>query len=313
MLRRINNLRIVYLGTPDFSVLPLEKIINESGHEVVAVVTNKDKPVGRKQVLTPPPVKVFASKYNIPVYQYDKIKVEGVEDLKKINPDIMITCAFGQILSQEILDIPKFGVINIHASLLPKYRGASPIHYAILNGEKTTGITIMKTDIGVDTGDIIYQKSVDISDNETCGELFDKLSSLGAECILEVLKRIDSADISFIKQDDSKATYSKIIKKQDALINWEDGAVVNYNKIRAFNPAPVAYCMLEGLPFKIYDAKIINEDFYAGKILQSKENLIIGCKNGSLSLLKVQKAGGKPMEIKEFLRGNKFEDNKDFV
>lgn len=306
-------MRIVYLGTPDFAVLPLERIVNESEHEVVAVVTNNDKPVGRKQILTPPPVKVLANKYNIPVYQYDKIKVEGVEDLKRINPDLMITCAFGQILSQEILDIPKFGVINIHASLLPKYRGASPIHYALLNGEKTTGITIMKTNIGVDTGDIIYQESIDIGDNETCGELFDRLSSLGAECVLKVLKRIDNTPLSIIKQDDSNATFSKIIKKQDAFINWEDGAVKNFNKIRAFNPAPVAYCMLDGLPFKIYEAKVINKDFTAGKILQSKDNLIIGCKNGSLSLLKVQKAGGKPMEIKEFLRGNKFEDNKDFV
>ncbi len=306
-------MRIVYLGTPDFAVLPLERIINDTNHEVVAVITNKDKPVGRKQILTPPPVKQLANKYNIPVYQYDKIRVEGVFDLKKINPDLMITCAFGQILSQEILDIPKEGVINIHASLLPKYRGASPIHYALLNGETSTGITIMKTDIGVDTGDIIYQKSIDISKNETCGELFDRLSTLGAECVLKVLEDLDKGAINCVKQDENLATYSKIIKKQDALITWEDGAEVNFNKIRAFNPSPCAYCMLEGLPFKIYQAEIIDKDFEAGKIYSSNGNLIIGCNKGSLSLLKVQKAGGKPMTIKEFLLGNKFEENKDFV
>lgn len=306
-------MRIVYLGTPDFAVLPLERILKDSKHEVVAVITNRDKPVGRKQILTAPPVKQLALKYNIPVYQYDKIRVEGVDELKKINPDLMITCAFGQILSQEILDIPKEGVINIHASLLPKYRGASPIHYALLNGEKRTGITIMKTDIGVDTGDIIYQKSIDIGENETCGELFDRLSILGAECILKVLDDLDNKTIKFIKQDENLATCSKIIKKQDALISWEDGAEVNFNKIRAFNPAPVAYCMIEGLPFKIFEAEIVDKDFEAGKIYSSNGNLIIGCGKGSLSLLKVQKAGGKSMMIKEFLLGNKFEDNKDFV
>ena len=157
-------MRIVYLGTPDFAVKPLEALLNLNNCEIIAVVTNRDKPVGRKQVLTPPPVKTVALQNNIPCFQYDKIRIEGISDLKNLSPDIMITCAFGQILSQEILDIPKYGVINIHASLLPKYRGASPIHYAILNGDTETGITIMKTDIGIDTGDIILQKSINIGE-----------------------------------------------------------------------------------------------------------------------------------------------------
>ncbi len=305
-------MRIVYLGTPDFAVLPLKAIYESGLYEVVGVVTNNDKPVGRKQVMTPPPVKVLAKSYDLPVFQYDKIRSEGVEDLKKLKPDIMITCAFGQILSQEILDIPKLGVINIHASLLPKYRGASPIHYALLNGEDETGITIMRTDIGIDTGDIFLQKSLRINTNDTCGDLFNKLSQLGAECVLEALELITNGKAEYMKQDDTLASYSKIIKKQDALISWSDDAIVNFNKVRAFNPAPVAYCMLQGLPFKIYEAKVEDVHGREGEIICCEDKLIIGCKSQSLSLLKVQKSGGKPMEIKEFLRGNKFLQHKDF-
>ena len=304
-------MKIVYLGTPDFAVAPLKKLI-ESGYEIVAVITNKDKPVGRKQILTPPPVKVVAESFNIPVFQYDKIRVEGVEDLKALNPDLMITCAFGQILSQEILDIPSLGVINIHASLLPKYRGASPIHYAILNGEKETGITIMKTDIGIDTGDILLQKSLEIKEGETCGELFERLSLLGADAICEALPKIIDGTAKFVKQEEAFATHTKIIKKEMALIDWSDTAENIFNKIRAFNPAPVAYCYYEGQPFKIFEAKILNIDAPVGKIVKVDKELIIGCKNGAISLLKVQKAGGKPMFIQDFLRGNKLVVGEDF-
>ena len=304
-------MRIVYLGTPEFAVEPLKRII-ETGYNVVAVVTNKDKPVGRKHILTPPPVKTFANEHDIPVYQYDKIRLEGVEDLKNLNPDLMITCAFGQILSQEILDIPKLGVINIHASLLPAYRGASPIHYAILNGEKSTGITIMKTDIGIDTGDMILQREIKIDNTETCGELFAKLSVLGGECILDALSMIKSGQIKYVKQDDDKATFTKIIKKELALIDWNDTAESIYNKIRAFNPAPIAYCFYEGNPFKIYSAKVSTLDGKPGQILMADKELIIGCGQGSISLLTVQKAGGKAMCVQDFLRGNKLTVGCDF-
>ena len=305
-------MRIVYLGTPDFAVKPLELLI-KNGYEIVAVITNKDKPVGRKQILTPPPVKVLANNNEIPVFQYDKIRIEGVEDLKKLKPDLMITCAFGQILSQEILNIPKFGVINIHASLLPKYRGASPIHYAILNGEKTTGVTIMKTDIGIDTGDIISQKSIEINDDATCGKLFDRLSLLGAELLIQTLPSILDSSAIYIKQDDKDATYSKIIKKEMAKIDWLDSAENICNKIRAFNPAPVAFVILDGNPFKIYAAKPSPLKGECGKILKiNDKELVVGCLNGGVSLLEVQKSGGKPMDIKDFLRGNKFSVGEDF-
>jgi methionyl-tRNA formyltransferase len=295
----------VYLGTPDFAVAPLKKLV-ECGYEIVAVVTNKDKPVGRKKVLTPPPVKQFALDNGIEVYQYDKIRIEGVEDLKRIQPDLMITCAFGQILSQEILDIPKYGVINIHASLLPKYRGASPIHFAILNGEKTTGITIMKTDVGIDTGDMILQKSIDILEGETCGELFDRLSLLGADCIIEGLKLLENDGIVLKKQRDEDATFTKIIKKEMAEIDWSNSAINVYNQIRAFNPAPVAFTLVGGLPFKIYKASVVEMKGQAGYVLESESRLVVACGVDALSLEIVQKAGGNAMPIKDFLRGNKF-------
>ena len=304
-------MRIVYLGTPDFAVNPLLKLL-ENNFNVVAVVTNRDKPVGRKQVLTPPPVKTVALQNNIPCFQYDKIRIEGVNDLKQLKPDIMITCAFGQILSQEILDIPRLGVINIHASLLPKYRGASPIHYAILNGEKQTGITIMKTDIGIDTGDIISQSQIDIKDGETCGELFSRLSILGADLIVQTLPKIIDGSCSFVKQDDSKATLTKIIRKEMAKIDWNNNAKDIVNQIRAFNPSPVAYTTFENNPFKIYSAEICSQKGEIGKILKADKELVIGCKDCSVSLKIVQKAGGKPMNIADFLRGTKLNANEDF-
>ena len=308
-------MRVVFLGTPDFAVLPLKAIIESNLCQVVGVVTNKDKPVGRKQVLTPPPVKVLANNYNIPVFQYDKIKSEGVQDLVNLKPDLLITCAFGQILSQEILDIPKFGVFNIHASLLPKYRGASPINYAILNGEKRTGITIMRTDIGIDTGDIIMQESIDIFQNETCGQLFERLSVLGSECIIKTLQDLISNKISFKKQDDSLATLTKIIKKEDALIDFSKSAIEVVNQIRAFNPSPVAYTFLDSNLFKIYEAEVveissINSQF--GMVIDNNKQLIVACKIGSIRLIKVQKSGGKPILTKDFLAGNKVEIGRVF-
>ncbi len=298
-------MNIVYLGTPDFAVKPLEAILNSGLYKVVAAVTNPDKPVGRKKILTPPPVKVFAQEKGLRVLQYDKIRLQGVEELSALKPDLMITCAFGQILSKEILDIPKYGVINIHASLLPKYRGASPIHFALLNGENQTGITIMKTDEGIDTGDMLLQKAIDIGENETCGELFERLSILGAECILEALPLISNGQASFVKQDDKKATFSKLIKKELALIDWTKSAFEVKNQIRAFNPAPVAYSYLFGEAFKIYSAEVCVGSGTPGCVIDAEKELIVACGEGALSLKKVQKAGGKPLAINDFLRGNK--------
>lgn len=297
-------MRIVYLGTPDFSVLPLKSII-EAGYNVVAVGTNKDKPVGRKQVLTPTPVKNFACEKGIKVFEYDKIREEGVSDLRELNPDIIITCAFGQILSQEILDIPRLGVINIHASLLPQLRGASPIHFAILNGLKTTGVTIMKTVYEVDAGDVLIQKSINILENETMGELFERLSVLSAEVILDALKLIESGKAVFVAQDHGKATFTKMIRKEMAKIDWNKTNEQIFNQIRAFNPSPVAFTLYKGEPLKIYSASLSNSSGKAGEILRADNILEIACGKGSIIIEKLQKAGSKQMIAKDFLLGNK--------
>lgn len=299
-------LKAIYLGTPDFSVNPLLKLLERKDLvQVIAVVTNHDKPVGRKQILTACPVKEVALKHGIPVYQYNKIRSEGVEDIRALNPDIMITCAFGQILSQALLDIPKMGVINVHASLLPKYRGASPIHYAILNGESKTGVTIMKTDIGIDTGDMLLSKEISIGEEETMGELFERLSHLGADCLIEGLELMVSGNARFIKQDHSKATHSKIIVKTDAKIDWTKTPIEIKNLVRAFNPAPVAYCDLNGQPLKVYKVSLSNGVGEYGQIIDSDKKLEVACKDGSIIIERLQKAGGKQMDVKDFLAGNK--------
>lgn len=300
-------MRIVYLGTPDFAVLPLKTIFESGKYEIVGVVSNKDKPVGRKKILTAPPVKQYAQSVNLPVFQYDKIKDEGVQDLIELKPDLMITCAFGQILSQEILDIPRLGVINIHASLLPKYRGASPIHYAILNGEKETGITIMKTDIGIDTGDILLKNPIEILPNETCGELFDRLSVLGAKSIMQALSEIENGSATFTKQQEELATLTKMVRKEHAKIDWAKTNIEVFNQIRAFNPAPIAFTILKGEMFKIYSATLSDLSGKCGEVVKNDNQLVIACGKGAVSLKKVQKAGGNAMGITDFLRGNKIE------
>ncbi|MBR2614254.1 MAG: methionyl-tRNA formyltransferase [Clostridia bacterium] len=306
-------MRIVYLGTPDFAVLPLEKLIEE-GYNIVAVCTNKDKPVGRKQIMTACPVKECAIKHGIEVFSYDKIRVEGVEDLKKLNADLFITCAFGQILSQEILDIPKYGTFNIHGSLLPKYRGASPIQWSVLNGEKETGITIMRTDIGVDTGDIIYQEKVAIGEDETSGELFDRLSILGANCIIKALKLLENNEISYEKQKEEDATLTKMFKKEDAKINFNTTTKDIHNFVRGMNPWPIAFTDYNGEVIKIFKAKKGSLIGKPGEILKSnpKDGLEVGTLDGSISILEVQKSGGKRMNISDFLRGNKLNEG-DFL
>lgn len=299
-------MRVVYLGTPDFAVLPLKSLLEIDGVEIVGVVTNKDKPVGRRMVLTAPPVKTFAIENNLPVYQYDKIRIEGVDDLKALSPDLMITCAFGQILSKEILEIAKLGVINIHASLLPKYRGASPINFAILNGEKTTGVTIMKTDEGVDTGDIIYSEEIEIGEEETAKELFNKLSILGAKCIKKVVKDLMNGEMKTTPQEHDKATKTTMITKQMAKLDFSKDAQTLVNTIRAFNPWPIAYAVVNGENFKIYKAKAVTGSGKEGEVIRSDDKIVIACKDGAIELLEVQKSGGKVLDVKDFLKGNKF-------
>ena len=301
-------MRIVFLGTPDFAVKPFENII-ENGYNVVAAVTNPDKPVGRKQTITACPVKETALRHGILVYQYTKIRNEGVEDLKALKPDLMVTCAFGQILSQEILDIPTIGTINIHASLLPKYRGSSPIQWAIINGEKVTGITIMFTDVGVDTGDIILQDELQIEDTDTAGTLFDKLSVLGSRSVIKALEAIETGTYTRTKQDETKATHTKFFNKESGLMDFNKTADEIVNLVRGLNPWPVAYFMYKGEKIQVYSAENKNSVYNAepGTVVSAdkKTGLIVNVNGGSVRLKTLKKSGGKLMPDTDFLNGNR--------
>jgi len=297
-------MKILFAGTPAFAVKPLEELIL-SGADIVGVITQTDKPQGRKGTITPPPVKICAEKFGLPVYQYDKIRLH-VEEVKKIGADLMVTCAYGQILSAEILSCFKMGVWNIHASLLPAYRGASPIQWCLINGEEYTGVTIMKTDIGLDTGDILLVKRLKIGEKETYGELSDRLSELGAEAIKEALPLIESG-AQLMLQDSSEAfTVGKITREQ-AKIDFSLTALEIINKIRGLNPEPVAYAMLGGSPVNIFSAeKAAGEGVFGTVISDSpKQGLIVACGDGAIKLNEVQLAGGKRVRGADLLNGRK--------
>lgn len=304
-------MRVVFLGTPDFSVKPLEAI-NSSKHQVVAVITQPDRPVGRKAIITPCAVKLCAQNLGLPVYSYEKIRLEGVEDLKSLKPDIMVTCAFGQILSQEILDIAKHGVINVHASLLPKYRGSAPIQYSIINGDKVTGITVMQTSVGVDAGDILMQKELEIGEDETAGELFDRLSKLGAETIVEAIDKIEKGELKGIPQDDSKASHVKMLSKQDGVIDFSKSAVEIKNLIRGLNPWPIAFTFFEGKTLKVYSASVKEGSGEIGTVLSTDNGIDIYCGEGVISFNEVQLEGSKRMPSKDFLLGHKISKGYKF-
>ncbi len=304
-------MRVVFLGTPDFSVKPLEAI-NSSKHQIVAVVTQPDRPVGRKAIITPCAVKLCAQNLGLPVYSYEKIRLEGVEDLKALNPDIMVTCAFGQILSQEILDIAKYGVINVHASLLPKYRGSAPIQYSIINGDKVTGVTVMQTSVGVDAGDILMQEELEIGDDETAGELFDRLSILGAKTIVDALDKIENGELKGVKQDESKATHVKMLSKKDGVIDFSKSALEIKNLIRGLNPWPIAFTFFEGKTLKVYSASVKEGSGEIGTVISTENGIDVCCGKGIISFNEVQLEGSKRMSAKDFLLGHKIEKGYKF-
>jgi len=298
-------MKVIFLGTPDFAVKPLRAIIESQNHQVVGVVTQPDRPVGRKNIITPPPVKVVANEYNIPVFQYEKIRAEGVDDLKSLNADIMITCAYGQILSREIIDICRYGIINIHASLLPKYRGAAPIQYAIINGEKTTGVTVMQTEEGLDTGDILEAFETPIGETETAAELFERLSNLGAQNICAVLDKIESGNIVKTKQDDSLATVVKTIKKEDATVDFSKNCETVKNLINGMNPWPVAYTYFGGKKLKFYRAGVAMGQGEIGEVIRADKKLVVACGEGAVEILEIQEEGGRAMSALSYLNGRK--------
>ncbi|MEG2450365.1 MAG: methionyl-tRNA formyltransferase [Clostridia bacterium] len=302
-------MKIVFMGTPNFSSVVFEKL--NSVYPVSTVVTGLDKPVGRGYIIMAAPLKVKANELGVPVLQYEKVSKEGIEDIEALKPDLIITAALGQILSERFLQIPKFGVLNVHASLLPKYRGASPIQWAILNGEKETGITIMKTVKAVDAGDILLQKSIEIGKTETAGELFSRLSTLGGEAIIEAVRLIESGNAVFTKQDDSEATHCSMISKADGRIDFSKSAEELDCFLRGMSPWPSAYTELYGKILKVHKIESVENKTMLplGEVItaDTKNGITVACKGGAVRLCEIQLEGSKRMVDTEFLRGRSIE------
>lgn len=303
-------MKVVFMGTPDFSVGALEALV-KAGHEVTAVVTQPDRQKGRSLEMSFSPVKECALRYELPVFQPEKIKTaEAVEVLRGYEADIFVVAAFGQILSKEILEMPKYGCINIHASLLPKYRGAAPIQWAILNGDAVTGVTIMQMNEGLDTGDILTTKEVEISAEETGESLFDKLAIAGAELLIETLPEIEKGTLTPIKQEEEKASHVRMLTKEMGKIDWEKEAIVLERLVRGMNSWPSAYCRLRNKNMKVWRAAVLEEDTDArpGEIVNvSKDALYIQTGKGQLVLQEVQLESKKRMPVKDFLIGYQLE------
>ena len=296
-------MRVLFLGTPDFAI-PSLRAIMASKHQVIGVVTQPDKE-GKRLVMTPPAVKVEAEKLGLPVYQFASLRKEGVELVRSLAPDVMVTAAFGQILSRELLALPKYGVFNVHGSLLPKYRGASPIQSCLLNGDTVTGVTIMRTAYEVDSGDIILKKELPILPEDNAGTLFDKIAALGAAGIVEALDLLENGIITYTSQDASKATFCKMIVKADAEITRETTAAQALNMTRAYNPWPVAFLTIQGERLRVFQAEAAAEKGAAGSFYSEGGELYLNLQGGALRLVTVQADGKKQMSGKEYLIGHK--------
>lgn len=298
--------KIVFMGTPDFSVSILEAIFN-AGHDVALAVSQPDKPAGRDLKIKPTPVKQFCQEHNIPVLQPDKIRnnIEFINELKKINPDFIVTAAYGKILPIEILDIPKIAPLNVHASLLPKYRGAAPIQWSIINGETVTGVTIMVMDEGMDTGDMLLKEEVEIEPKETYGTLYDKLRLLGGQVIVKALS--DYNKLERQKQGDD-CSLAPLIEKSLGKIDWDKDAISIHNLVRGLNPMPGAYFSINDKTYKVWETEVIDENtnLKPGEIVlqNPKEGLVIQTGNGLLSIKTIQAQNSKRMNIGDYLRGN---------
>lgn len=300
-------MRVVFMGTPDFSVGTLKALI-EAGHEIVGVVTQPDRMKGRGKAVQFPPVKESALSHHIPVYQPEKVKSpEFIEVLKGISADIIVVVAFGQILPKEILEMYPYGCVNVHASLLPAYRGAAPYQWAVLNGEKVTGVTTMQMNEGLDTGDMIEKVEIPIATGETAGSLHDKLSAAGAKLCVSTLAALEAGTATFTPQKEEGSSYAKMLKKDMGNIDWTKSAEEIERFIRGLNPWPSAYTKLKGKTLKIWRAQVLSKDAEAvlpgGFVSYDKKSWVVQTGNGCLSLLEVQLEGKKRMSVEEFLRG----------
>ena len=298
-------MRIVFMGTPEFAVPSLEKLIS-GDDEVVGVFTQPDRPKGRGNRLTPSPVKVCAESHGIPVFQPEKIRRDGTEDLRALRPDLCVTAAFGQILSQEILDIPPLGNINVHASLLPRHRGSAPIAWAILQGDREAGVTTMMMDRGIDTGDMLLRAETEIGDTETCGELTERLSRIGADLLAETLAALKEGTLRRIPQNEADMTYDPMLTREMGEADFSRPAALVKGQINGLNPWPCAGVLRQGERLKLMRAALAEGEGAPGEILAAdpKKGLILACGKGAVRILELQAPGGKKMRAEDYLRGH---------
>lgn len=302
-------MRVVFMGTPDFAVDCLD-ILVENGHDVVGVFSQPDKPQGRKQIMTPPAVKARALELGLDVYQPVSFKDgEAAELLEKLAPELIVVVAYGKLIPQRVLDIPKYGCINVHASLLPKLRGAAPIQWSVINGEKETGVTTMQLDAGLDTGDILLVKKTEIEPNETSGELFDRLKVLGAELLIETINAILNGTLNPIKQDDSQSTYASMLDKKLSPVDWTKTAQQVHDHIRGLEPWPVATTVINEKIVKLYGSRLAgNYNKQAGEVVKADNELVVCCGDGNaVSITQIQAQGKNKLNAADFLRGFKIE------
>lgn len=302
-------MKIVFMGTPDFAVPSLEALIEKYGVE--AVFTQPDRPKGRGKKMAFSPVKEVAIRHDIKVFQPEKLKDdrEAIEYLKDLKPDFIIVVAFGQILTKEVLDIPKYGCINLHASLLPMYRGAAPLNWVVINGERKSGNTTMLMDVGLDTGDMLLKDEVEITENMTAGELHDILMVRGANLLIETIEGVANGTIKGIKQE-GETCYAKMLSKNTGKISWDKSAIEIHNLIRGLNPWPIAHTTYKGDNMKIYESEVLNENSNKepGTILNvNKTGMKVSCNEGVLLVKKVQFPNGKPLTIEQYINGKDIE------
>ena len=305
-------MRIVFMGTPEFAVPSLKALI-DAGYEVVGVVTQPDRPVGRKKTLTPPPVKVLAMEHKIPVLQFERIRrAEGRQALEALQPDLFVTAAFGQILSQKVLDIPKLGTVNVHASLLPEYRGSAPINWCIVMGEKKAGVTTMMTDIGIDTGDMLLRDEVEIGENETAEELTERLAKLGAGTLIRTLKALENGTLTRTPQDEEQSSYQPMLTREMGEMDWNKSAQQLHDLVRGLYPWPGAFTTMEAGVLKVWVSRVadMNSDAAPGTIVKAnaKEGLFVACGQGVLQIVEMQAPGSKRMNARDYLRGKPMQE-----
>ncbi|HML48434.1 MAG TPA: methionyl-tRNA formyltransferase [Clostridia bacterium] len=305
------SMRLVYMGTPEFAVPPLQALL-EAGHEILAVCTQPDRPKGRKKEPAACPVKVFAQSRGIAVIQLERLRSkEGVETLRALAPDLFVTAAFGQILSKRVLEIPKMGTVNLHASLLPAYRGPAPINWCIIQGETMTGVTTMMTDAGIDTGDMLLSKSVDILPGETADALSERLSRIGAELLVETLERLERGDCPRTPQDPAQASYHPMLDTETGRIDWGQPAQAIVNRVRGVTSSPGAFTHTPQGILKIWEARVYPGQGTPGQVLlaQPKAGLVIACADRAVEIVSLQAPGSKRMAAKDYLRGHEIDPN----